>query len=404
MSSSGEEEKNSTDFYVAEESPLIKRKYHATKSAAKLVSKVSLSTRKASAVLQNLAKEGIDVPTPSQSGIWRRVIKDAERVKNRLKEIIGEEKFCLHFDGKRIDNKEYQVVCVKNSARTLHLGILACESGSSEDIFIPIQALLDEYNAWRSIKMIISDTTVVNTGHQSGVVVRLQRQFRQKGLEEPQFIGCQHHILDLVLRHVMDSSFATKSRSPNINYNFIEDVLAGYEDLQKRYSGTEMMATHENPGWRDDFRFLFELCKVYNFFQMKGKWPYIKWRKLPSLHSARWNSRAIFALIAFFLLPKWRDQLKATCDFITDVWAKAWFSNQHYLDAYNKLLAAVFKLKCPKALRCFSTHWIKERSVLDVPRSNMVAERAVKLMEELHSTCKTDKYLNSKFINSNSQM
>ena len=95
----------------------------------------------------------------------------------------------MHFNGKRIDNKEYQVVCVKNSARTLHLGILACESGSSEDIFIPIQALLDEYNAWRSIKMIISDTTVVNTGHQSGVVVRLQRQFRQKGLEEPQFIG-----------------------------------------------------------------------------------------------------------------------------------------------------------------------------------------------------------------------
>ena len=60
LSSSGEEEKNSTDFYVAEESPLIKRKYHATKSAAKLLSKVSLSSRKASAVLQNLAKEGIE--------------------------------------------------------------------------------------------------------------------------------------------------------------------------------------------------------------------------------------------------------------------------------------------------------------------------------------------------------
>ncbi|XP_076056347.1 uncharacterized protein LOC143034296 [Oratosquilla oratoria] len=33
------------------------------------------------------------------------------RVKNRLKEIIGEEEFCFHFDGKRIDNKEYQVTC-----------------------------------------------------------------------------------------------------------------------------------------------------------------------------------------------------------------------------------------------------------------------------------------------------
>jgi len=45
-----------------------------------------------------------------------------------------------------------------------------------------------------------------------------------------------------------------------------------------------------------------------------------------------------------------------------------------------------------------------ERPVLDVPRSNMVAEQAAKLMEELHSTCKTDKYLNSKFINSDSEI
>ena len=71
----------------------------------------------------------------------------------------------------------------------------------------------------------------------------------------------------------------------------------------------------------------------------------------------------------FFLLLKRRDQLKATCDFIATTWAKAWFSNQHYLEGiYNELHAAVSKLKCPKALRYFSTHWIKERSVLDVPR------------------------------------
>ena len=128
LNSSTEEEKNSTDSDATEDSFFMKKKYHTTRSAANLVSKVSLSTRKASNVLHNLAEEGLDVPTPSQSGIWRRVIKDAESVKNQLKEIIGKEKFCLHFDGKRIDNKEYQVVCLQNSARILHLGILACES------------------------------------------------------------------------------------------------------------------------------------------------------------------------------------------------------------------------------------------------------------------------------------
>ena len=79
---------------------------------------------------------------------------------------------------------------------------LACDSGSAENIFIPLQALLDEYTAWRSVKMIISDTAAVNTCHRNGVVARLQRQFRQKGLDEPQFIiGCQPHIFDLVLLH-----------------------------------------------------------------------------------------------------------------------------------------------------------------------------------------------------------
>ena len=39
-----------------------------------------------------------------------------------------------------------------------------------------------------------------------------------------------------------------------------------------------------------------------------------------------------------------------------------------------------------------------------MPRSNIVAERAVKLMEDVRSSCKTDKYLNSKFINTNTQI
>jgi hypothetical protein len=169
--------------------------------------------------------------------------------------------------------------------------------------------------------------------------------------------------------------------------------------------GTEVIPKYENLGWRDDFKFLFELCEAYKFYKTEEKWPSIKWHKLPSLHSARWNSRGIFALVAFFLLPNWREQLKVTCDFIATTWSRAWFSNQHYSEtAYEDLLSAISKLKCPKAVKCFSNHWKKEPSVLDVPRSNIVAERAVKLMEEVHSTCKTDKYLNSKFINTNTQI
>lgn len=148
------------------------------------------------------------------------MIENAKAVKTRLKKIISEEQFCLHFDGKKIDNKEYQVVCLKNSTRTLHLGILACESGSANDIFVPLPVLLDEYNAWNSMQMIISDTTAVNTSKKSGIVIRLQRQFRQKGLPYPQFIGCQHHVLDLILAAV------------RIRFLFSNNISFTWDELQ----------------------------------------------------------------------------------------------------------------------------------------------------------------------------
>lgn len=141
------------------------------------------------------------MPTPSQSEIWRREIRDADKVKSRLKELLVEEEFCLHFDGKRIKNKEYQAVCLRNPKRTAQFGVLVCDSGTAKDIFIPFHSFLDECSAWSSIKMIISDTTAVNTGSKNGVVGKLQTKFRQLGLDASQLVGCHHHILDLVLRN-----------------------------------------------------------------------------------------------------------------------------------------------------------------------------------------------------------
>lgn len=54
----------------------------------------------------------------------------------------------------------------------------------------------------------------------------------------------------------MDSVFSTKLRSPRINYLFIEDIFVENENIQKDYSGIENTPAR-NPGWRDDFQFLF---------------------------------------------------------------------------------------------------------------------------------------------------
>ena len=193
-----------------------------------------------------------------------------------------------------------------------------------------------------------------------------------------------------------------KSSDIIINYEFVDDVIKQYDDLQQSYKPETEMQTVQNLGWRDDFRFLYELCRAFRFFKETGAYPVVKWSKLPSLHSARWNSRAIYALIAYFLIPKWRISLEIPCAFISNTWQEAWFSNQMFnAEIHHKLMDGISELNCSAAMKCFLTHWNADNSVVDTPRTNICAERAVKLMEELHQKCKTDKYLNLKFIATN---
>ena len=263
--------------------------------------------------------------------------------------------------------------------------------------------MLDYYDAWSSIQMIITDTTAVNTGHKNGVVKKIQTEMLKNGLLEPQYIGCQHHILDRILMHILDFFIKTVSRNPCVNYDFVDEVLQKYAVLKLEYSGDVPLKQQENPGWRDDFQFLFELCEGYRIYRNLKKLPMIKWRQLPSLHAARWNSRAIYSLIAYFLLPDWRNRLEVVNNFIANEWQASWFSGQmNNNELTTRLSIAIENLKCPPAMKCFKTHWSFQESRIAVPRTNIIAERGVKLMTELKGTCKHDKYLNLKFVATNS--
>ena len=145
---------------TSSQSPLLGH-YSKTAKATGLVTRLKLSTHKASKVCDFLDEEDM----PSQSGIWRSLIRYGEHNKAEIKKILdNNDQYCLHFDGKKIDNKEYQVVIFKNITREIKLGILCCKSGSASDIYNELRNLIDEYNAWTNIGMIICDTTAVNTG------------------------------------------------------------------------------------------------------------------------------------------------------------------------------------------------------------------------------------------------
>jgi hypothetical protein len=189
--------------------------------------------------------------------------------KERIREVFLVEKdFCLHFDGKKMKNVEYQVVCVQNPQREIKLGIVQCTSGHSQHIYEKIKAVLDDYEAWGSIQMIVCDTTSVNTGRINGVVVRIQKEMVKRGFPMPQYVGCQHHILDRVLKHTLDFFVDNRSQNPSLNYEFIDEIVQNYAHLQELYQGEIAVPQSENPGWRDDFRFLFELCKAFRLYKV----------------------------------------------------------------------------------------------------------------------------------------
>ena len=66
--------------------------------------------------------------------------------------------------------------------------------------------------------------------------------------------------------------------------------------------------------------------------------------------------------------------------------------------ALRALSEAIKKVGVSKAFKSFNNFWNEDPSVLDVPQTNIVAERGVKSMEDIAEKCKGPKYLNAHFI------
>lgn len=66
------------------------------------------------------------------------------------------------------------MITLKSSLREFKLGVVKCESGSPQDIFNSLQSLLNQFDAWKTIKMIACDTTAENTGQVNGIVKNLK--------------------------------------------------------------------------------------------------------------------------------------------------------------------------------------------------------------------------------------
>ncbi|QQP40599.1 Uncharacterized protein FKW44_014704, partial [Caligus rogercresseyi] len=362
------------------------RKYNPTGVARRLVTSSKLSTHKAAKVCRQLSGEGIEIRTPSQPGIHKALYRRAAEVKQHLVSTLHQEKWSLHFDGKKINGIEHQAVVLKNEAKEIKLTVLQLKDGTAATIAKGLQDVLQEFNLWGSILMIIADTTSVNTGKKSGVVIRLQQMFEKNGSHRPKFISCQHHVLDRILRIVMDDELHDSTKSPDIEYFFVKDLVRMYDQLKAAFINGKA-EIKETGGWRDDMKFLYHLTRVFRHFTEKDEVPFVNFQQIPNISNARWNSRAILALLAFILMPETRTRLRKICSFISYQWAGHWFSNQLFRNEdFEELSSALDGY--PKGLKCLETHWKRDESPINIARSNQCCERAIKVMQDLDKSCR----------------
>lgn len=223
--------------------------------------------------------------------------------------------------------------------------------------------------------------------------------FEEKGHPKPVFISCQHHVLDRILRVVMDDELQGSTVSPNIEYFFVKDLVSNYDELKTAFSNgkTEIK---ETGGWRDDMKFLYHLTRVFRYFIETNEVPFVKFQKITNVCNARWNSRAILALLAFILMPQTRSRLRKTCIFICYDWTDHWFSRHSFnAEDFEQLSTALAEY--PSGLRCLKTYWITEESPINIPRSNQCCERAIKVLQDLYESCRNKDNLPLRFILSN---
>ena len=134
-------------------------------------------TRKSQKVGEYLAQSGIITTEPSQSAIYKAKFKALEKLKKEFQETLKNEEWALHFDGKKIEGVEDQVAVLTNERKEIKLGALKIQDGKASSIENAISDLLEEFTLWNSIKLIIADTTSVNTRRKGGVVALLNEMF-----------------------------------------------------------------------------------------------------------------------------------------------------------------------------------------------------------------------------------
>jgi len=85
---------------------------------------------------------------------------------------------------------------------------------------------------------------------------------------------------------------------------------------------------------------------------------FVNFQQISNISNARWNSRAIIALLTFILMPETRIKLRKVCLFIFYQCSDHWFSNHLFRnedfdelsDALNEYPKGIFKIHLKRGI------------------------------------------------------
>ena len=153
------------------------------------------------------------------------------------------------------------------------------------------------------------------------------------------------------MKHVLNDHFSGTPTSPNLSYPFIARLTEEYAQLKQAFNNTgKLLKKTKCDRWRDNMAFLYHLISCYKFFKTTQTFPKVNFQSLPALSNARWNSKAIYTLLAFILMPEFRQKAETTCDFIIGSWNDIWFCAQLFNPANFDHLSEACQ-EHPKALK-----------------------------------------------------
>lgn len=290
----------------------------------------------------------------SKSQLQKQLSKFRSNEKNNiLKELVSSDsKLILQFDKKSCSklNKRHLglklrlVIILRSEGSIVTLGSFMISGHGAETCATKIFDVITKYNLHNRIIGIVCDTENTNTGHLTGVCVRIE-EFLERDLLR---IMCRHHIYDLTLKHIGIFLFGP-STAPTFDFGCTKlktawehlnlNHFTPYEDEENieiefavssfRENAVQILKMQaEKHQTRDDYAELTDLAlKFFGESNITTK----QFMVPGAVNNSRWMAKAIYVIKCYLF----RDQIDFDAEVLHSLRRFALFISSIYVKYWN---------------------------------------------------------------------